>query len=97
MFAKARAIAGGTALVVANSRSGEDTRTVAVDLDGKEHTARSAGGMSATFGSGSLQLHNLEFNLPVYQIREFRFQTRPYQFAEFRDVPLDPRPSPANP
>ncbi len=93
LFAKARAVAGGTAMVVAHNLSGVDLRIVAVDSDGNEQGPSSAGAV----GSGGTQLHDLEFKLPPDQLREFRLQTRPYHWAEFRDVPLDPRPSRANP
>lgn len=93
VFAKARAIARGTAVVVAHSLSGVDIRIVAVDGDGKEHGPASASAAS----SGGTQLHDLEFSLPPDGIREIRLQTRPYQWVEFRDVPLDPSASRANP
>jgi hypothetical protein len=93
LFAKARAVAGGTAMVVAHNLSGVDIRIVAVDNDGNEQGPSPA----SAVGSGGIQLHDMEFKLPPGRIREFRLQTRPYHWAEFRDVPLDPRPSRAKP
>jgi hypothetical protein len=104
LFASPRAIPGGAALVVADTISGPDVRIVAVDRDGIEHGPMAAASSSAASGTGLARLvsnpprlHDLEYPLPPDRIREFRFQTRSYQWAEFRDVPLEPRPEPGTP
>jgi hypothetical protein len=94
IFAKSRAIPGGTALVVAYQMGGKEVRVVAVDRDGKARTARSAGGVSTSSGSSPatpLSVLDLEFPIPPEEIREFQLQTRSYEYAEFKDVPLEPR------
>ena len=104
LFATPRAIANGTSLAVAHGFNDREVRVVAVDVDGKVQAATSAGGVSAGAGSGlarlvstPLHLLDLEFSLPLDRIREFRFQTRSLHWAEFRDVPLEPRPGTGGP
>ena len=43
-------------------------------------------------GSGGNVLHSAtyNFNLPLKEVREFRFQTRPYQWVTFKNVALRP-------
>ncbi len=84
---RARAIPKGCAIVAADSLRGPNVRIVAVDLDGKEHT-QSAGSVSS---SGNLRMSDLEFDLPLDRVKEIRFQTRPFEWVEFKDVPLEPR------
>jgi hypothetical protein len=98
LFATPRAISTGTSLVVGHVINDREVRVVAVDLDGKVQSATSAGGVSSEPGSGlarlvstSQHLLDLEFPLSPDRIREFRFQTRSYQWAEFEEVPLEPR------
>jgi beta-lactamase regulating signal transducer with metallopeptidase domain len=47
---------------------------------------------SSSRGSGGNVLHSLtySFHVPLDNIREFRFQTRPYTWVEFRNVSLEP-------
>ena len=104
LFATPRAISTGTSLVVGHVINDREVRVVAVDLDGKVQSATSAGGVSSGPGSGlarlvstSQHLLDLEFPLSPDRIREFRFQTRSYQWAEFKEVPLEPRPGSSGP
>ena len=62
-------------------------RLIAVDTAGATHTpsntdSGTAGGIrQSTFGFN---------NLPLDNIKEFQFQTRPYQWAQFKNVSLEP-------
>ena len=61
-------------------------RVVAVDHDGQVHTAR----RSRSSGGAKMYQTTKRFrDLEPDQIREFRFQIRPYEWVEFRDVSLD--------
>jgi hypothetical protein len=64
-----------------------DTRVIAVDQGGQEHTpSRSEGSVI-----GNVRQLTATFqNLPVKQIKEVRFQARPYHLVEFRGVSLQP-------
>ena len=73
---------------VANSITDQQVRIIAIDATGKEHVKAWGSGIStlkeyrqltATFRGVSLE-----------QIREFRFQARPYHWVEFRNVSLQP-------
>jgi hypothetical protein len=66
----------------------QDTRLIAVDRGGQEHTAFRSEGPNAI--GNARQLTAAFENLPLNQIREFRFQARPYQWVEFRNVSLRP-------
>ena len=79
---------GSTVVNVAYSPGEQDTRVLAVDNGGQEHTA------SRTEGSivgDARQLASTFQNLPLKQIKEFRFQVRPYQLVEFRNVAIQPQ------
>ncbi|MCP4645008.1 MAG: hypothetical protein GY851_31490, partial [bacterium] len=60
-------------------------RLVAIDIEGKLH----AGG---SYSSGGNVLHSstYAFDVPLSRITEFRFETRPYIWVEFRNVSLRP-------
>ncbi|MCP4261583.1 MAG: M48 family metalloprotease [Planctomycetes bacterium] len=67
-------------------RKDQTDRVVAIDKAGKLHTA---GGGSVA--SGKIDQHTANFrNLKLGQIEEFQFQTRPYQWVEFKNVSLRP-------
>jgi hypothetical protein len=59
-------------------------RIVAVDLDGNELPAE----IRSDSGVMSFQQLVLEFGQPPDQIKEFRFQTRPYEEVQIRRVAL---------
>jgi RNA polymerase sigma factor (sigma-70 family) len=66
------------------------TRMVAIDLAGKEHAMTSRS--SITSGGQASRIHSGEYavHLPAAQIREFRFQSRPYnQWIEIRNISLN--------
>ena len=89
-FGKARAYEGGTAIAVAQNIAGQDSRVVAVDLQGQEHPPAYSSGA----GGEILSLLDVEFrSLTPDQIREYRVQSRPFEVAEIRDIALQPRPA----
>jgi beta-lactamase regulating signal transducer with metallopeptidase domain len=65
-----------------------DFRVVAVDNDGKVHlSSRSGSG-----GTANLRRTTASFpDLTHDRLQEFRFQVRPYEWTEFRDISLRPR------
>ncbi len=90
VFSRARAVGDRTALVISESIKEMDYRIVAIDRDGVDHEPATANHASA----GSARMHDLEFDLPPDKIREFQFRFRPYEWAEFRDVAVEPTPKP---
>ena len=62
-------------------------RIVAVDNKGQEHTASSTHNPVA---ADVAQLTAVFSDLSLKEIKEFRFQSRPYQWVEFRNVSLQP-------
>ena len=56
---------------------------------GGEHPAN----YSSRAGDQILCMLDTEFLLPYDQIREFRFQSRPFERAEIKDIALQPRPA----
>ncbi len=93
VFSSARAIPTGTTIAIAEDIRAKEVRVIALDRDGGEHTPATRGVVSAR----SARMHDLEFPLLPDQVREFRVLARPYEWAEFRDVALDPVRSPAKP
>ncbi|MHC4693518.1 MAG: right-handed parallel beta-helix repeat-containing protein [Planctomycetota bacterium] len=64
-----------------------DFRVVAVDKDGKVHVSARSG----SSGTENLRRTTASFpDLTRDKLREFRFQTRPYEWIEFRDISLRP-------
>ncbi|NQT01499.1 MAG: hypothetical protein HQ580_05725 [Planctomycetes bacterium] len=80
----------GTHIVTSREwRKDQTDRVVAIDKDGKLHTT---GGGSVA--SGKIDQHTASFrNLKLGQIKEFQYQTRPYQWIEFKNVSLSATPS----
>ena len=74
---------GDTVLTVSHDIEDKEVRLVAVDGKGEEQRSllvnQSRGYLTATF-----------VNLPLDGIRKFRFQVRPYRWAEFDEVALAP-------
>jgi RNA polymerase sigma factor (sigma-70 family) len=93
VFSRSRPIPNGTAIAIAEDIPAREIRIVAIDRDGGEHGPSSGGTVSAR----SARMHDLEFALPPDRLREIRVLTRPYEWAEFRNVALDPVRSPAKP
>jgi len=74
-------------ITVSHNVSDRDTRIVAVDKKGKVITGQRRGGGA----SGNVcQLTIVFSDVTLADIKEFRFQTRPYEWAEFKNVTLRP-------
>ena len=93
VFSRARAIGERTVLAISEDVRDKDVRIVAIDRDGVEH----APGSHSSASAGSARLHDLEFAVTPDKIRSIQVQTRPYEWAEFVGVALDPAPAPAKP
>jgi hypothetical protein len=71
---------GGTQIVVAYDVKDREARIVAVDRNNIEHAPQ------GVWGDGKNHMQQMEFHLPLSQVREFRFQVREYEAIEFRNV-----------
>ncbi|HIJ70904.1 MAG TPA: M56 family metallopeptidase [Planctomycetes bacterium] len=76
---------GKTVLNTAHTKIDQNVRFVAVDKEGKEH--RSGSTSSIKEGLESMQT---TFDFPLSEIKEFQFQTRPYEWVSFKNVSLKP-------
>jgi hypothetical protein len=77
---------GGIVRTVTHNAADCDYRVVAVDNTGREIPG-------ATESSGSAAFTQLTVTFPglrLADVKEFRFQTRPYEWAEFKNVALRP-------
>ena len=87
IFGEAREEQGKTFVTVSHNVSDDDLRVVAVDLEGEEHTPiRSTGGSVSNFVQRELQ-----FDLMLARLKEFRLQSRPFEWADFGAIPLPPQ------
>ncbi len=68
----------------------DPVRIVAVDHEGQEHLST----RTQTLGARDVLQHQVQFDLPLAKIKEFRFQTRGFEWAEFPGVALNPRGEP---
>ncbi len=84
IFGDAIATKKGTTLSVTHNIQDKPVRLVAVDGDGKEHPAKVRSGS----GVKDFQQIVVEFDLPPEQIKEFRFQTRPFERVEIPGIAL---------
>ena len=84
IFSNAIATEKGTLLSVTHNIRDKPVRLVAVDHDGKAHPAevRSGGGV------GDFQQIVVEFDQPPQQIKEFWFQSRPYEHIDIPRIAL---------
>ena len=82
-FARPTEKNGAASVAVTHNVTGQPVRIVAVDLGGVEHTWAGSSGWS-----GHLELTFPD--LPLAEVKEFRFQTRPVQWIDFKDVVLKP-------
>jgi hypothetical protein len=89
VFGTARPFNGGVAITVSTNLIEPDLRLVAVDADGNEQIP--AGSHSGGAGNVLSQI-DAEFNLPPERVKEFRLQSRPFEWAEFANVWLSPAP-----
>ncbi|HEV8003679.1 MAG TPA: M56 family metallopeptidase [Planctomycetaceae bacterium] len=71
---------GGTQIVVAYEVKGREARIVAVDRNNTEHPPQ------GVWGDGKNHMQQVEFQVPLSRIHEFRFQIREYEAVEFRNV-----------
>ena len=85
-FSQAAEKEGRASINVAHPLSGWDTRVVAVDKDDQERiSTRQAS------GNGPLKHQSVTFShMRLAEVKEFRFQVRPYRWVEFRHVSLEP-------
>ncbi|MEN6383977.1 MAG: M56 family metallopeptidase, partial [Phycisphaerales bacterium] len=77
---------GQTILHTTHKHTKMDVRITAVDKLGKEHKGGSSSG-SIGAESSSMQTR---FDVALSDIKEFQFQTRPYEWVEFKNVSLKP-------
>ena len=64
-----------------------DCRIIAVDRESNIHTSSGSSGI----GNGLWMQRTVHFrDLQIDEIKEFQFQTRPYQWVEFKNVSLKP-------
>ncbi|MHC4241422.1 MAG: M56 family metallopeptidase [Planctomycetota bacterium] len=77
----------GTHIVASRQwRKDQTERVIAIDKDGKIHTTS-----HGSVASGNVDQLTASFrNLKLGQIEEFQYQTRPYQWVEFKNVSLSP-------
>lgn len=68
-----------------HKRKVEASRIVAVTNSGQEI----GGGVSGS-GGNVLDSSTYQFHIPLKEIKEFQFQTRPYEWIEFKNVSLKP-------
>jgi RNA polymerase sigma factor (sigma-70 family) len=89
VFGTARPFNGGAAITVSTNLIEPDLRLVAVDADGNEQMP--TGSHSGGAGNVLSQI-DAEFSLPPERVKEFRLQSRPFEWAEFANVWLSPAP-----
>ncbi len=87
IFGRAREDRGKTVVTVSHDESEDDLRVVAVDSAGVEHEP------VHSYGSGVRDYvqSEFEYDLPLAKLKEFRLQTRPFEWADFADVSLKPK------
>ena len=78
---------GKTFITVSEENSADDSRVMAVDSLGIEHEPS----QYRCCGVGRFVQNELEYNLPLAGIKEFRYQMRTYEWATAGDVILKPR------
>jgi hypothetical protein len=87
IFGRAHESEGKAAITVSHNALGDACRVVAIDQDGEEHLPMS----TRSLGAGPIQQLDDQYDVPLSKIKEFQFQSRPFQWAEFDDVALSPR------
>ena len=86
-FSEAMTVQNRVKMVVSDTFLNHPHRVIAVDIAGRIHKPNDIG--SGT--SGNIRQTTFGFDdLPVNRIRDFRFQTRPYERLEFKNVSLKP-------
>ena len=85
-FASQTEIDGSASVTVAHNIEGHSLRMVAVDVADQTHTSSLSG-----IGTSGFSAQNATFRgLPLEDVARFEFQVRPYAWAEFRNVSLEP-------
>lgn len=77
-------------LLTITTNSTKDIRVVAIDNQGRTLLPTDIGGESASSGASNLDQIKAHFSQPISQIKEFRVETRPFQWIEFKNVALQP-------
>ncbi len=85
-FSRSAELGGKAQTTVVHTVKDRDVRLVAMDTRGEEHTTNRTDGSS----TDAFSEITAKFDLHLADIRSFRFQVRPYQWVEFRDVSLNP-------
>ncbi len=83
----------GVMLVVSDNSIGCDSQVVAIDDNNDIHTCPKNQGGINMLGTKSTPMHQTTAvfsDIALNKIKEFQFQTRPYQLIEFRNVSLRP-------
>jgi RNA polymerase sigma factor (sigma-70 family) len=80
----------GTSIAVAHNVIGQDRRLVAIGHDGKIHPAAYSSGLSGD----TLCILDAEFLVPPDQIKEYQFQSRPFEHAVIPRISLRPATGP---
>ncbi len=87
IFGKPREIDGKSYVAMSQDElPDDDIRIVALDRNDREHKPATATGTL-----GKFRFWEVECDLPLSEIKEFRLQTRPFEWAEFADVSLKPK------
>jgi len=85
-FLKASELDGSSRTTVIHTVKDWNTRIVAIDANNVEHTTHDMEGE----GTDAFSEKTATFtDLPLVQVKAFRFQARPYQWIEFRNVSLN--------
>ncbi|NLE36631.1 MAG: tetratricopeptide repeat protein, partial [Pirellulaceae bacterium] len=79
---------GNAVIAVSHDDVFRDTRVVAIDIEGKEHSPCKSEGL----GLGNVRQLTFQ-KLPLSRVKEFQLQSRPYRVVEFRNVALRPKPA----
>ena len=87
VFSPSHEAEGKATIAVSHSALESAVRIVAIGYDEKIYTPSQSSFLSAR----GVALQTLEFPLGLKSVKEFQFQTRSYEWAEFKDVPLQPR------
>ena len=87
VFSRGFEVGGSASVIVSHDYFDDDIRVVAFDKQGTLHPQQGRGGHSA----GRIYQCQATFpGLPLSQVDRFEFQTRPYEWVEFKDLPLNP-------
>jgi beta-lactamase regulating signal transducer with metallopeptidase domain len=77
-------------LLTLTTNSKEDIRIVAIDNHGQTLLPTDFGGESSSSGATNLNQIKAYFSQSLSQIKEFRVETRPFHWVEYKNVALQP-------